>query len=116
MGKRAIKKVAQAHSCDVPTPGKSNWGSGNPMGRRSDTLALEDTNLTEVMSRIRFDLATLFNSHAFPLFEGAMVTCFACQQKTSCDQWISSTPEGDGADAPSFCPVAPFLLVFGVQC
>lgn len=64
--------------------------------------------MTDVLSRIRFNLhAVLEGSDREPL-ESAAATCVRCGLQNKCDKWIASHREGEDNPPPDFCPNAAF--------
>jgi hypothetical protein len=71
-------------------------------------MKLED-RLTDVLSRIRFNLLSALSGNGRQALGTASKACSTCHKHDACDKWIATHPEGGEVDPPSFCPNAKFI-------
>jgi hypothetical protein len=67
------------------------------------------TRMTDVMSRIRFNLLRALQKDRLEALEAAADNCRHCTHDCACDTWIASHSEGEGVAPPDFCPNRKFL-------
>ena len=65
--------------------------------------------LTDVLSRIRFNLFGALTGGERQALQDASNVCATCVAKVSCEKWVAQHPEGGEAAPPSFCPNAAFM-------
>jgi uncharacterized protein DUF6455 len=65
--------------------------------------------MTEVMSRVRFNLLRALQKDRLEALDAAADNCRHCAHECACDRWIATHNEGEGASPPEFCPNEQFL-------
>ena len=65
--------------------------------------------LTDVLSRVRFNMHGLLARGKAKDLETAGHLCNRCVVKGRCDRWIATHAEGEAASPPAFCPSAKFI-------
>ena len=67
------------------------------------------TRMTDVMSRVRFNLLRALQGDRVEALETAAANCRQCDHACKCDQWIAGHHEGEVASPPEFCPNREYL-------
>jgi hypothetical protein len=65
--------------------------------------------LTDVLSRIRFNLLGAAGSTQRQALEEASRLCAHCREAVTCQRWISEHEEGADNPPPDFCPNAGLM-------
>jgi len=65
--------------------------------------------LTDVLSRIRFNLLGAAGSAQRQALEEASRECAQCSEAGTCQRWIAEHEEGEDNPPPDFCPNAALM-------
>jgi len=65
--------------------------------------------MTQVLSRIRFDLKSALHVRNRRQLDEATIRCVRCDNRDDCDRWIEQHREGEPNRLPDFCPNAAYM-------
>ena len=81
-------------------------------GQSLEIMVLPE-QMTDMLSRTRFNIDRALKANNGIAFKAAAVTCRGCVVQAECRQWLESHQEGAANPVPNFCPNAPFIRANG---
>jgi hypothetical protein len=72
-------------------------------------LAILSPRLTDVLSRIRFDVLAALKRRNRGALAFAALACARCRLDGKCRRWIASHRQGEDNQPPAFCPIGNFM-------